>query len=107
MCCMRLAENTRRKTDAKIAFCAPSHNFVGLCLHKFTTKARIDNRKKNLLNTNISCKCPHNMMNFDPLTAEIGWRVWGTPANFDGFRVLASLLHRRRSTEVNVTLHDV
>ena len=33
--------------------------------------------------------------------------VWSTPANFNGFRVLASLLHRRRSTEVNETLHDV
>ena len=42
-----------------------------------------------------------------PLTAEICWRVWGTPANFNGFRVLASLLHRRCSTEVNQTLHDV
>jgi len=31
----------------------------------------------------------------------------GHPANFDGFRVLASLLHRHRSTEVNQTLHDV
>jgi len=31
----------------------------------------------------------------------------GHPANFNGFRVLASLLHRRRSTEVNQTLHDV
>ena len=27
------------------------------------------------------------------LTAEICWRVWGTPANFNGFRVLAALLH--------------
>jgi len=33
--------------------------------------------------------------------------VWGTSANFNGFRVLASLLHRRRSTEVNQALHDV
>jgi len=40
-------------------------------------------------------------------TAEIGWRVSGTPANFNGFRVLVSLLHQRRSTEVNQTLHDV
>jgi len=32
------------------------------------------------------------------LTVEIGWRVWGTPANFNGFHILASLLHRRRST---------
>jgi len=39
-------------------------------------------------------------MNVGPLTAEIRWRVWGTPTNFNGFRVLASLLHRRRSTEV-------
>jgi len=35
------------------------------------------------------------MVNFGPLAAEIGWRVWGTPANFNGFRVLALLLHRR------------
>jgi len=30
------------------------------------------------------------MMNFGPLAAEIGPVVWGTPANFNGFRVLAS-----------------
>jgi len=33
------------------------------------------------------------MVNFGPLTAEICWRVWGTPANFNEFRVLAALLH--------------
>ena len=33
------------------------------------------------------------MVNFGPLTAEIGSGVWGTPANFNGFRVLAALLH--------------
>jgi len=33
------------------------------------------------------------MVNFGPLTAEICWRVWGIPANFNGFRVLAALLH--------------
>jgi len=48
---------------------------------------------KNLLNIDISSTCPHNMVNFDILTAEICWRVWGTPANFNGFRVLAALLH--------------
>jgi len=31
----------------------------------------------------------------------------GTPANFNGFLILASLLHWRRSTEVNQTSHDV
>ena len=34
-------------------------------------------------------------------------RHWGTPANFNRFRILASLLLRRRSTEINQTLHDV
>ena len=37
--------------------------------------------------------CPHNMVNFGLLAAEIGPVVWGTPANFNGFRVLAALLH--------------
>ena len=55
----------------------------------------------------MSCTCPHNMANFGPLTAEICWRVWGTQANFNGFRILASLLQRRRSTEANQTLHGV
>jgi len=33
------------------------------------------------------------MVNLGPLAAEICWRVWGTPANFSGFHVLAALLH--------------
>jgi len=33
------------------------------------------------------------MVNFGPLAAEIYWRVWGTPANFNGFRILTALLH--------------
>ena len=33
------------------------------------------------------------MANFSPLAAEIDPVVWGTAANFNGFRVLAALLH--------------
>ena len=44
---------------------------------------------KNLLNSNIFPRCPYNMVNFGPLAAEIGSLAWGTPANFNGFRVLA------------------
>jgi len=33
------------------------------------------------------------MVNFCPRAAEIGSIVWGTQANFNVFRVLASLLH--------------
>ena len=47
------------------------------------------------------------MVNFGPLAAEIGSVIWGTPANFNGFHVLAALLQRRRSTEANQTLHDL
>jgi len=46
-----------------------------------------------LLNTSTSPTCPRNMVNFCLLTAEICWRVWGTPANFNGFHVFAALLH--------------
>jgi len=63
-----------------------------LCRAVFATKARIDNRRK-MLNSNISPTCPYNMMNFVPLAAEMGSLVWATPANFNGFRVLAPLLH--------------
>jgi len=60
-----------------------------------------------MLNINTSSTRSHNMVNFGPLPAEIGLPVWGTPANFNGFRALPSLLQRRRSREANQTLHDV
>jgi len=36
--------------------------------------------EKNLLSSNISSTCPHNMVNFGQLAAEIDPVVWGTPA---------------------------
>jgi len=78
----------------KIAKKLPSgHHRTTLSGHIFATKARIDNRKKNLLSSNISSTCPHNMVTFGPLMAEIGSTVWGTPANFNWFHVLAALVH--------------
>ena len=47
------------------------------------------------------------MANFGPLTAEIVSGIWDTPANLNGFRVLAWLLQRCRSPEGNQTSHDV
>ena len=44
------------------------------------------------------------MVNFGLLTAEICWRVWGTPANFNGFRVLAALMHSTLVVVVSQTL---
>jgi len=77
----------------KIAKKSPSaHNHTSLSCYIFATDARIDNRK-NLLSSNISSTCPHNMVNYSPLASEIDPVVWGTPANFNWFRVLAALLH--------------
>ena len=92
------------KNRQKFAIWAPSHNVVGLYLRN-TKKHR--QSEKNLLNSNISSRCPHSMANFVPLTAEIGLPVWGTPANFNRFCIMASLLQRRRSPEANQTLHDL
>ena len=52
----------------------------------------------------MSSRCPHNMVNFSQLAAEIGLPVWGTPANFNGFRVLAALLHGTPVVGVSQTL---
>jgi len=89
-CCMRLAENTGRKKVAKNHHLGP---IAQLCRAISSQLRHISTIGKNLLSTNMSCTCPHNMVNFGPLAAEIGLPAWGTPANFNGFRVLAALLH--------------
>ena len=91
MCCTRLTVNTGRK---KSPFW---HHRTTLSGYIFGTKACIDNR-------NTSSTCPDNMVNFGLLMAEIRWRVWGTPANFKGFRVLAALLHGTLVVGVSQTL---
>ena len=74
----------------KITTWAPSHTFVGPYLRN---RGMYRQSEKNLLSGNISSTCPHNMVNFGPLVAEILSLVWGTPANFNGFRILAALLN--------------
>ena len=82
-CWTRLARNAGRKKSPKIRHLNWHH------------------RTNKMLNIKISSTCSHNMANVGPLTGEIGSGVWGTPANFNGFLVLASLLEQRRSPEVN------
>jgi len=89
MSCIRLAESTGRKIS-RLRTIAQLCRAISSQLRHVLTIVKI------MLNSNIG-----------PLTAEIGWRVWGTEEYFNGFRVFASLLHRRRSTEVNQTLHGV
>jgi len=44
------------------------------------------------------------MVNFGLLTAEISSGVWGTLATFNGFRVLAALLHGSQVVSISQTL---
>jgi len=92
MCCTWLAANTGRKKVAKNRHLGTIALRTTLPGYIFANKTCIDNRK-NLLSSNIFSTCPHNMVNFGQLAAEIVSLVWGTPANFHGFRVLAALLH--------------
>jgi len=58
--------------DAKVAKKSPSgHHRTTLSGYSFANKARIDNRKKILLSSNISSTCLHNMVKFGLLAAEI------------------------------------
>jgi len=79
----------------KIAIWAPSHNFVGLYLRK---KGTYRQSEKKFVKQQY-------LLHMSSQYGEVDWRVWGTPANFNGFRLLASLLQRRRSAEANQTLH--
>ena len=103
-CYTRLVENTGRKKVAQNRHLGTVAQLCRANIIIFATKARIDNRKKNWLSSNISSTCPHNMVNFGQLAAEIVSLVWGTPANFNGFRVLATLLHGTLVVGVSQTL---
>ena len=90
MCCSRLAANTGRKKVVKnrhLGTIAQLRRTISSQLRHVSTIG------KKLLSSNTSSTCPCNMVNIGPLAAEILSLVWGTPANFNGFRVLAALLH--------------
>ena len=91
MCCTRLDENAGHKGTQKFVICAPSHNFVGLSLQKGMY------RKNPIEKTTVK---QHMSSQYGPLTGEIGSGIWGTTANFNGFRLLAFCtdVAQRRST---------
>ena len=102
MCCMHLAENAGRKKVAKNRHLG---TIAQLCRAISSQLRHVSAIGKNLLSSNMSSTCPHNMVNFGPLAAKIGPVVWGTPANFNGFRVLAALLRGSQVVGVSQTLH--
>jgi len=90
MCCTQLAGNTGRKNDAKNRHL---RTIAQVCRAISSQLRHVSTIRKKLLSSSISPTRPYNMVNFDPLAAEIVSLVWGTPANFNGFCVLAALLH--------------
>jgi len=93
------ARGSLKYRTQKIAKTSPSrHHRTTLSGCIFSTKAYIDSRK-NMFNSNISSTCPDNMAKFSPLAAEISSGDWGTPADFNGFRVClrccSDVAHRR------------
>jgi len=100
-CCTRLAINTGRKKFAKNRHLGTIAQF---CRAISSQLRQVSTIGKNLLSSNMSSRCPHNIVNFDPLAAEIGLPVWGTPANFNGFCDLAALLHCSQVVSVSRNL---
>jgi len=89
-CCTRLAGNAECKKVAKNCHLG---TIAQLCRAISSQLRYVSTIGKNLLSSDMSSTCPHNMVNLSLLTAEIRPVVWGNPGNFNGFHVLAVLLH--------------
>jgi len=69
MCCARLTENTGRKKVAKNRHLGTIPQLCRAISSQLRQVSTIG--KKNFLSSNISSTCPHNMVNYGPLAAEI------------------------------------
>jgi len=86
--------------DAKNRPKSPSgHHRTTLSGYIFATKAYIDNPKKHVKQQYLL----HMSAQYGELLPTISL-VWGTPANFNGFLVLAALLHCTLVVGVSQTL---
>jgi len=105
MCCTWLAENTGRKNDAKMTQKSSSgHHPTTLSAYIFATEECIDNRKKIVKQQYLLHMSPQYGELRPTIAAEILSGVWDTPATFNGFRVLAALLHGSQVVNVSQTL---
>jgi len=85
----------------KIAIWAPSHNFVGLYLRNWGMYRQSE--KKLITQQYLLRMYPQ----YGELRPTSGWDCFGslgTPATFNGFRVLAALLHGSQVVSVSQTL---
>jgi len=97
MCCTCLAVIQ----DAKVAKNSPYMGTIAqLCRAISSQPCHVSTTEKTLLNSNTSFTCPHNMVNFGLLTAEIGSGVWASLQISTGFASLAALLHGKASAKL-------
>jgi len=101
MCCTQLAGNAGPKKSPKIHHLG----IIAQLRRAISSQPRhISTIGRNLLNSNVSPTCSYSMVNFGLLVAEIVSLVWGTPANFNRFRICAALLHGTPVLGVSETL---
>ena len=86
MFCTRLAGNAGHKKWRKIRRLG---TIVQLCRAISSQLRHVSTIGKKLVKQQYLSTCSYNMVNFGLLAAEIVSLVWGTAANFNGFRVLA------------------
>jgi len=105
-CCTRIAHrwNTGRKKIAKI-------RHLGTIAQRYRA---ISSQLRHVSTVGKTCQTaisPHMSLQYGELRPTNGWDRFVSlehpSKNFNGFRFLASLPQRRRSTEASQTLHDV
>ena len=101
MCCARLAGNPGPKKS-------PNSRHRGtiaqLCRAISSQLRHVSTIGKKLVKQQYLLHTSTQYGELGPLTAEIVSLVWGTPANFNGFHVLAALLHDTPVVDVSHTL---
>jgi len=100
-CCTRLAGNAGRKKSPKNRHLG---TIVQLCRAISWQLRYVSTIGKRLLSINIYSRCPPQYGELRPTS---GWDRSGSlgpPANFNGFRVLAALLHSSQVVGVSQTL---
>ena len=99
-CCTWLAENRTQK----VAKNRHQGTIAQLCRAIFSQVRHVSTIGKKLVKQQYVLHMFPQYSELGPLAAEIGLPVWGTPAHFNAFRVLAALLYGTPVVGVSQTL---
>ena len=101
MCCAWLAGNAGPKKSPKSRYLG---TIAQLCRAISSQLRHVLTIGKKLVKQQYLLHMSHSMVNFGLLAAEISLVVLGTPANFNGLRILTALLHGTLVVGVSQTL---